>query len=392
MFKRLIFALLLSAVVFSAQAEKTVPVMVDRPSVMYWDDWLDGSWDLESRWVHTYQNGLLTRVVEQLFIDTDNWLNNYKYEVTYNGQGNQTLWQDTFWDNSDDAWRFNMKNETEYDGQGKASMTTYLHDQTSYLAFSKITYEYDGQNRCVREISYTWNDPDWTLFSQTDHTYNANGQIEQTVNSSISYFTNELEASTRTSHTYNSHGDRTTATSEVWMSISWANTSKQTWTYDGNNVLTNHLTQQWLYETWTNFKQMDNTVVDSKITQTVAQDWTDGAWANDTRMRFEYGSTAVEDVAIQPEVFQLSNYPNPFNPQTTIQFDLPVVSTASLEIFDVSGRKIRTLLPGSLYSSGTHKKVWDGCNESGETVPSGIYIYRLNCDGVSVTKRCLLLK
>jgi hypothetical protein len=79
----------------------------------------------------------------------------------------------------------------------------------------------------------------------------------------------------------------------------------------------------------------------------------------------------------------LQNYPNPFNPETRIYYQLPEMSKVDLEIYDLAGRRICTLEKGRRLSAGIYSVVWDGKNESGLEVASGIYIYRLLAAGLS---------
>lgn len=88
------------------------------------------------------------------------------------------------------------------------------------------------------------------------------------------------------------------------------------------------------------------------------------------------------------------NYPNPFNPETVIDFTVPASATdknISLEVFDILGRKVSTLFSGKA-AAGHHQVVWNGRNSAGLAVGSGIYLYRLNGEGISMAKRMLLLK
>ncbi len=102
--------------------------------------------------------------------------------------------------------------------------------------------------------------------------------------------------------------------------------------------------------------------------------------------------TGVKETAIPPLTYELKqNYPNPFNPTTTIAFALPRNEQVRLEIFNILGQKVRTLINTQM-AAGKHQIVWDGKNEQGITVPSGIYIYRLKTDHFSATKRMVLLK
>ncbi len=88
-----------------------------------------------------------------------------------------------------------------------------------------------------------------------------------------------------------------------------------------------------------------------------------------------------------PDYFALrQNYPNPFNPLTEISFALPYASQVRLEIFNVMGQKIATLVEGRL-SRGHHSYTWDGSGAA-----SGVYFYRLEASGFSETRKMLLLK
>ncbi len=85
------------------------------------------------------------------------------------------------------------------------------------------------------------------------------------------------------------------------------------------------------------------------------------------------------------------NHPNPFNPQTTISFRLLRSSDVSVDVYNVLGENIRTLVFGRK-TAGRHSILWNGRDENGEEVPSGIYFYRLATDEFSDTKKMLLLK
>jgi hypothetical protein len=85
------------------------------------------------------------------------------------------------------------------------------------------------------------------------------------------------------------------------------------------------------------------------------------------------------------------NYPNPFNPVTTISFVLPKAMDVELVVFDVLGRKVRTLIDGPT-RSGAHKVLWSGVSDKGIPVGSGIYYYRLKTDNYNKTMKMLLIK
>jgi uncharacterized repeat protein (TIGR02543 family) len=88
--------------------------------------------------------------------------------------------------------------------------------------------------------------------------------------------------------------------------------------------------------------------------------------------------TGVEKKETIPKEFALhQNYPNPFNPTTTIRFGLSKVSTVSLSIYDVLGRKVALLIERSECEPGYVQRIWDGKNSAGNPAASGLYIYKL---------------
>ncbi|MGE5682166.1 MAG: FlgD immunoglobulin-like domain containing protein, partial [Bacillota bacterium] len=93
-----------------------------------------------------------------------------------------------------------------------------------------------------------------------------------------------------------------------------------------------------------------------------------------------------------PAQFELSqNYPNPFNPTTTVKYSLAVDTKVTLSVYNMVGQKIRTLVDGQ-QESGYYSINWDGTNELGQKVASGIYIYRLETGSFISSKKMNLLK
>lgn len=89
---------------------------------------------------------------------------------------------------------------------------------------------------------------------------------------------------------------------------------------------------------------------------------------------------------------QLSqNKPNPFNSQTIISYALPRLGSTRLEIFSLTGQRVRALWEG-VQEAGAHQVLWDGTDEAGHTVASGVYLYRLTTDDASLTRKLILLR
>ena len=87
----------------------------------------------------------------------------------------------------------------------------------------------------------------------------------------------------------------------------------------------------------------------------------------------------------------LPNYPNPFNPRTTIKFELPKSEYVRLVIMDLLGRNIKTLVEGEI-SAGYHNVEWDGTMDSGSPVPSGVYLIVFDSNNYKKSYKALLIK
>ena len=92
-----------------------------------------------------------------------------------------------------------------------------------------------------------------------------------------------------------------------------------------------------------------------------------------------------------PQGFALGqNYPNPFNPSTVIPYQLPTAAHVRLEVFNMLGQRIETLVDGER-PAGIHTAVWDATDAAGQAVAAGVYIYRLSSAGVELTRRMVLV-
>ena len=105
-----------------------------------------------------------------------------------------------------------------------------------------------------------------------------------------------------------------------------------------------------------------------------------------------HGPISVKVTGLVPTDYNLTqNYPNPFNPTTYISFSLPQAEKVKLEIYNLLGQKVITLLDNEM-QAGSHTINWDGKNDRGEEVGSGIYFYRIAIGQFSQTKKMLLLR
>lgn len=118
----------------------------------------------------------------------------------------------------------------------------------------------------------------------------------------------------------------------------------------------------------------------------------DGTISDMGAFYFDQGTGIEENFELQNLRNSLNNYPNPFNPTTTIEFSIQNNSQIELSVFNIKGQKVKTLINNDLIK-GSHSISWNGDDKSGKSVSSGIYYYKLKINGkIEAVKKCLLLK
>jgi hypothetical protein len=105
--------------------------------------------------------------------------------------------------------------------------------------------------------------------------------------------------------------------------------------------------------------------------------------------RFPLGSVDLPPAAWVDKLH--GGYPNPFNPSTTLRFEMASAGAARLEVFSIDGRRLRTLVDENL-EAGQHERVWDGRDSTGRRMASGVYFAQFKRPGLSESKRLVLLK
>jgi flagellar hook assembly protein FlgD len=93
-----------------------------------------------------------------------------------------------------------------------------------------------------------------------------------------------------------------------------------------------------------------------------------------------------------PNAYKLGqNFPNPFNPTTTIKFDVRAKGHVKLQIYNVAGQLIKTMVD-EVMDAGSYSKEWTGVNNAGAKVASGVYFYRFEAENFTATKKMVLLR
>ena len=110
-------------------------------------------------------------------------------------------------------------------------------------------------------------------------------------------------------------------------------------------------------------------------------------WSDNTPLKI-----VDDNFQLMPQFFILNaNYPNPFNPSTTISYDLPEQAQVTLNIYNLLGKQIKTLVNHS-QDAGNKIAMWDGTDNLGRQVSAGIYLYQIQAGEFNQTRKMLLLK
>jgi hypothetical protein len=116
----------------------------------------------------------------------------------------------------------------------------------------------------------------------------------------------------------------------------------------------------------------------------------DGWYVDDVAIFASTDSSEIDDAVASS--LRVRNYPNPFRPKTSVHYDVPVRGTVDLAIYDVAGRRVRTLLKGEPHAPGTYGLPWDGRSDQGDPVAGGVYFARVEVAGETASAKMVLLK
>ena len=119
---------------------------------------------------------------------------------------------------------------------------------------------------------------------------------------------------------------------------------------------------------------------------------TEEGWYVDDINLTSVSETGIDDTPLEVAEFVLKqNAPNPFNPVTKIHYQLPTDGHVRIDVFNIAGKRVRTLVDEE-QTAGPRTVVWDGTNEGGQRVASGVYMYRMQAGDYVSEKRMVLLK
>ncbi len=288
----------------------------------------------------------------------------------------------------------------------------------------RVSYTYDNNDKMIARLNEVNLQVQWGGYRRISMNYDASGNL-------VARMTEEAEILSLNSYwnevlnelfSYDLNHNRTMHLYQSYSEESWNDSLRHTSAWNFDNQLTYFLTEEMTEGGWVNVTQMYYSHnADGFLDEVIVQLW-DNQWLNDEKMTtgydeqnrpesmmffewseewreyerylFDYDTeTRIHsDPASQKMGFNIANFPNPFNMSTTIVVDLPKQETISLSVLNIRGQKVKMLILEKTRPAGRFTAQWNGRNESGQIVPSGIYLIRLEGINVSQAEHCLLIK
>ena len=378
--------------------------------------WSGSDWNDAGRTTYAYdgEGRLLERLGQTLVLGQ--WENRSGTYYKYDSLG-RTIWDDRL-KGYGGMWRSGTRRL--YSFVGATSLRSRLQSlrlsDTVWTNSSQSFYEYDSLGRLVSQLSQRWKNDTWVDGARTEYAYTNRGFLADRISRTISG--GEWWNQSWTSCTYRPDGKILEQTDRVGVGTEWVNQVRSLAKYQENELLARTIFERWVDGRWEESQEQyyrydrDGRIVMHRVrndggsgmenwwlTSTeydeggnpameLEQRWDAGEWANVSRTFTVWsGLTASEESFVPAGGYSLSeNYPNPFNPATTITFTLDETAPVSLKIYDLLGREVAALIDGIL-PGGTHSIHWEAGDRAG-----GVYFFRLTAGDFHQTKRMLLVR
>jgi predicted lipoprotein with Yx(FWY)xxD motif len=340
-------------------------------------------WELSSQKFITYTNGVITEEISQVYTN-GTWVNEQRHTAKYDDNMNETELLFENWNGTD------------------------------WVNKSRFTSEYNSSGIITLELSESWNGTSWDNVYKNDYTYDEANKTSEVI---YSQWSGEWIPINKYGDKYGDHNEQIGSIYQEWDGTQWINVDKEIYTYnDDITHMTQVVTMTWndgtsvwdnsdkslytyendemvemIYQEWDGAKYVNslrNSIEETDLEFiTLYQVWDGSDWVNYMRMIYHYRTTTGVEDSERPVSFNLEqNFPNPFNPSTTISYSVSETQHVNLKIFNVLGQVVATLVNEEI-PTGTYKVQFNAAGLS-----SGIYYYRIETAGISETKSMLLLK
>lgn len=334
------------------------------------------------------------------------WIFSAKHKNTYNFEGKleTILWE--WFQASSGEWIKDAKVIFIYDSLGnKIASSHQVYDGQKFINYFKDEYYYNAANNLLSSVHQNWIDSIWVnrskiVWSFTPENVNDTTLFQVWTNAQwVNYQLNIYE--------YDEKLNIISNLAKRWLENNWANIGMGSFEYDVNNNCMLNIWKIANNNTWENwfriFYEYDE---NNNLIHLFGEEWENGQWVPEDEplsvtnpdgivigfiakeLFLHYNPpTSVEGEKNEVNGFNLfQNYPNPFNPNTIISYNIQDYSLVTLNIYNLLGEKIRTLIQQN-QAPGKYQINFDGDN-----LPGGIYFYELITDKIKITKKMILLR
>ena len=377
-----------------------------------------GKWENDSRNTSTYDgdDNMLMNLYQKWDANAGEWLNVSRIAYTYDSSDNRLTELDEGWDANTRSWVNSRLFTRAYDAFGNC-LTTLDEEWYSGKWVNNYGYAcvYDSSGNRIAKLEASWDkivgiwvNDNLTIYSY-DRSSNMLTKLYGLWDTNAQQWTNSWQRT----YTYDESGAQLTHLYEKWdkNAGSWVNIFRNTHTYNENGNLLIDLYEEWDTNVgvWINLMRSIFTYDNSgNMIHFQGEAWSGSVWNNDDcgmyllkiydfaylyigREFYAYYSpaTSVDNSADNKTVdsFSLSqNFPNPFNPSTSISYSVPERTHVKIAVFNSVGQSVSILVDG-VRLPGNYEVTFDGSN-----LTSGIYFYKIITDKLVETKRMILVK
>jgi len=351
-------------------------------------NWTDNDWGNDSKYIPTY-DGTNYNIEEVWQIwNGSAWINSERETETHDGNGNWLEWFHYIWNGT--AWEENDRETQSYDANGNwVEWIDYDLSGNVWVNSDRKTQSYDANGNWVEWFEYyPWTGTAWENYNREIQSYDANGNWVEWID--YNWPGTTWENNEKETQSYDANGNWVEWIDYNWTGTVWENYEKETQSYDANGNWIEWIDYYpWTGAAWENYKRETQSYdANDNGIEWISQEWNASEWINVTRFVYTYSSTTDISEISEPIIsYGLSNnYPNPFNPSTTIEFKIAILGFVSLKAYDILGNEIATLV-NEIKQSGKYKVTLDARNLS-----SGVYFYKLQTNSFVQTKKMLLMK
>jgi len=348
-------------------------------------DWVSNQWIDQCRYLYGYDQW--HRKVSQIFqvYFSNSWVDTSRKTYEYNPQGYLSTETTNRWNNG--SWENWQLITSTYYSNGKPDQDVYqIWENNSWVNSDRTVYEYYSNSIIIRFD--LWLFETWINLLRIVANYDSNGLLYE-IKIQIWFF--GWENLVRSLYEFDNNLNIKSILTQDWdFDISdWVNYSRITSTFTPENLHKTSLEERWSANSyWINyFLRTYNYDSFLNHNETIGQLWNGSGWSNGEREVYDYVVSVEDQVTSSLSDFKLiGNYPNPFNPITTIQFQIPELSNVTLKIYNSIGEEVTTLINTEL-AQGTYEIIWDA-----KGFTSGVYYCQMLTDGFVETKKMTLLK